>query len=273
MTNKLKQWSTTAASNNLTVPEGFPEGMAPSNVNNSARAIMGRLREWYQGAEWIDLGHTINSATAQTIVLAGDVSAFYTVNRAVRADGVVGYVVSCTVSTNTTVVVSSTITFSGVPTIFEVGIMQTALFRAPGNFAVGTALSLGTQPTFSLTGDVTAPAVAFDGHTNIALATTLVASSRVAYAFGTFGSTGSVVGAYNMIDAVNIATGRYQIKHDSGGNWPANAVFVASPLAAAGVDMRACVETLGGNTYGVALRNSAGTLTNCSFYAVVYSAS
>ena len=59
MTDKLSAYSTTAASNNSATPDGWPEGMAPSDVNNCAREMMARLREFYVDSEWIDHGHTI----------------------------------------------------------------------------------------------------------------------------------------------------------------------------------------------------------------------
>lgn len=40
-------WSETAASNNTTPPDGWPEGMNPSDVNNAAREMMSALKkEW-----------------------------------------------------------------------------------------------------------------------------------------------------------------------------------------------------------------------------------
>lgn len=128
MATKLKNYSSTAASNNSAVPDGWPEGMAPSGVNNSAREMMARLAEWYLDAEWINPSHTINSASGADIVLAGDVSAYYPAGRAVRADGIVGRVTAVAFSTNTTVTVSG-ITFAGSPTLWEFGILSTS---APG---------------------------------------------------------------------------------------------------------------------------------------------
>lgn len=43
----VREWSTTAGSNNDASPDGFPEGMAPSGVNNSARELMAAVAEVY----------------------------------------------------------------------------------------------------------------------------------------------------------------------------------------------------------------------------------
>src|SRR5690606_26484164 len=49
----LRTYSATAAANTAL----FPEGMAPSAVNDGMRQVQADLRSWYQDAEWIDLGH------------------------------------------------------------------------------------------------------------------------------------------------------------------------------------------------------------------------
>lgn len=48
----IEKWSPTAASNNDAAPDGWPEGMAPSGVNDSARENMAAIRNWYNDAEW-----------------------------------------------------------------------------------------------------------------------------------------------------------------------------------------------------------------------------
>lgn len=57
----IEDWSSTPGNNNATSPNGFPEGMAPSGVNNSARQVMADVRTWYEDAEWIKLGENGNS--------------------------------------------------------------------------------------------------------------------------------------------------------------------------------------------------------------------
>lgn len=51
-------WSETDASNATAAPDGAPEGMAPSGVNNTIRAMMGAVKRWYD--------HTIPKVTAGT---------------------------------------------------------------------------------------------------------------------------------------------------------------------------------------------------------------
>lgn len=63
----IATWSTTAASNNSASPNGFPENMAPSGLNDSAREVMAAIAKLYT-----DLGGNAilvsgGSANAQTL--------------------------------------------------------------------------------------------------------------------------------------------------------------------------------------------------------------
>lgn len=42
----IQDWSINAGSNSSAAPNGFPEGMAPSGVNDSARELMAQVRRW-----------------------------------------------------------------------------------------------------------------------------------------------------------------------------------------------------------------------------------
>jgi len=43
----VSSWSPVAANNNAAAPNGFPEGMPPSGVNDSAREVMASVRRWH----------------------------------------------------------------------------------------------------------------------------------------------------------------------------------------------------------------------------------
>jgi hypothetical protein len=85
----IKDYSTSPA-NNVTL---FPEGMAPSQVNDSARQFQADLREWYNDAEWIVYGdgdgaHMIAYASATSFSVVGaNVTAAYHPGRRVRVVG------------------------------------------------------------------------------------------------------------------------------------------------------------------------------------------
>ena len=63
-------WSETDASNNTASPAGFPEGMAPSGVNDAARAVMGATKRFWNRNNGVKTSGGTNTAT-----LAYDVAA------------------------------------------------------------------------------------------------------------------------------------------------------------------------------------------------------
>ena len=59
---EVSSWSATDASNNLTPPDGWPEGMQPSGVNDVGRMMMGAIRRWY---------NTVTAGIANALPLTG----------------------------------------------------------------------------------------------------------------------------------------------------------------------------------------------------------
>jgi hypothetical protein len=57
-------WNSTDASNTDAAPDGAPEGMAPSGVNNVLRAHQGAVKRWYK---WSTPATTAGTTTAYTI--------------------------------------------------------------------------------------------------------------------------------------------------------------------------------------------------------------
>jgi endosialidase-like protein len=60
--SEVSSWSETDASNNLTPPDGWPEGMQPSGVNNCGRMMMGSIKRWY---------NTVSAGIANCLPLSG----------------------------------------------------------------------------------------------------------------------------------------------------------------------------------------------------------
>ena len=77
----IKNWSTTAASNNSAPPNGWPEGQAPSTVNDCARQMMADIRTQEELGEWFDFGDTVSRASATTFKIASDVTSRFAANR------------------------------------------------------------------------------------------------------------------------------------------------------------------------------------------------
>jgi microcystin-dependent protein len=57
-------WNSTDSSNTDAAPDGFPEGMAPSGVNNGLRAHQGAIKRWYK---WSTPATTAGTSTAFTL--------------------------------------------------------------------------------------------------------------------------------------------------------------------------------------------------------------
>lgn len=64
--SKIGLWSTTPGNNNSTPPDGWPEGQAPSTVNDCAREMMAQIRTYIADPQYVDLGNTPSFLTATT---------------------------------------------------------------------------------------------------------------------------------------------------------------------------------------------------------------
>jgi len=59
----IQTWSNTAASNNATPPNGFPEGMAPSTVNDAARELMAAVSRYRSDTDGVNTSAGTNAIT------------------------------------------------------------------------------------------------------------------------------------------------------------------------------------------------------------------
>lgn len=151
----IKDWSTTADSNNSASPDGFPEGMAPSGVNNSAREVMASVREHYDSLEWRDWGHTIAYGSATTFTTAvgdGNTTAIYHADRRIKAVGsltgtIYGTIASSAFTTQTTVtVVWDSGSLSNEALTISIGLSVDVISVGVG--AVVTTFPVGTAMVF-----------------------------------------------------------------------------------------------------------------------------
>ena len=105
----ISTWSTTAGSNNSAAPNGFPENMAPSGLNDAAREVMAQVRTWYEEPEWINDGGTYTRSDGDTVTVSSvNVTSTYHAGRRVRGVGsntgtIYGTVSSSSFSSNTTI--------------------------------------------------------------------------------------------------------------------------------------------------------------------------
>ena len=109
----VKSWSTVASENNATPPNGWPENMAPSAVNNSARENMAAIKRAYLNFPYFCPGGTVTYVDDVTFTIADDTlvtdySQYYKPNRRIKAitptGPVYGVIGSSTYSSGSTTV-------------------------------------------------------------------------------------------------------------------------------------------------------------------------
>lgn len=107
----ISTWTTSATGNNSVSPDGFPEGMNPSGVNDSAREVMGAVRRWYVDAEWINWGDTLVRQTNNSFLVSRTATQVYTAGRRLKlydSTTILGEILASSASgANTLVTVSS----------------------------------------------------------------------------------------------------------------------------------------------------------------------
>ena len=77
----VQTWSTTAASNNSAAPNGFPEGMPPSGVNDAAREVMAAVARYREDTDGVNTSSgtdtiTLSSSRTMTAYAQGDMYTF-----------------------------------------------------------------------------------------------------------------------------------------------------------------------------------------------------
>ena len=82
--SKIGTWSTTPANNNSTPPNGWPEGQAPSTVNDCAREMMAQIKTVVNSIEYIDYANTPSFLTATTFSMATADVANFEIGRRVK---------------------------------------------------------------------------------------------------------------------------------------------------------------------------------------------
>lgn len=151
---KLKNLSATAASNNSAPPDGFPEGMLPSKVNDSMRELMARMAEWYQDPQWINL-HTPTYISGTQFSVVGDKTEYYTVGRRVKATGTTPFTIYGTITASAfTSLTTVTVNWDGSDSLdntlnkVEVGILTT---QANAEVSETVAYNNQTGTSYTLT--------------------------------------------------------------------------------------------------------------------------
>jgi hypothetical protein len=152
----LKDWSGNPANNIANPPNGWPEGMAPSAVNNSARQMMADVRTWYENAQWVDYGHIPVYASTSSFVISGDVTGLYHVGRRLRLDnnGFVYSVITASSysSPNTTVIIEHSALSIDLNAV-ALAALTAVDGSLPENVSLRAAVGSAAHPAYTFHGD------------------------------------------------------------------------------------------------------------------------
>lgn len=154
----IKSYSTTAASNNASPPNGFPEGMAPASLNDGMRQVMADIRSWYEDPAWIDLGDTPTYIGTTSFSVTGDKTAIYAVGRRIRAIGTTPFTIYGTIATSSySSVTTVTVTWDSGTLNATLNAVALNLVQASLSFqaVTGTSLSITGNGTIGGTLGVT----------------------------------------------------------------------------------------------------------------------
>lgn len=182
----IHTWSTTASNNNSTAPNGWPEGMAASSLNNCGREMMAAIAKWYKD-------------TNGTLVSGGSSNAYtLTPNRTISAyEGGLSFTFEAN-HTSTSTTPTLNVSALGAKTITD---------------QEGTALTIGdivSGGIYQVTYD--------SGEGKFKLISSFVTSSGlVPYAYGRVSAAGTLqTGSLNISSVAKPSTGVYTVTLSSG---------------------------------------------------------
>lgn len=210
---KLGLWSTTAASNNTTPPDGWPEGQAPSTVNDCAREMMAAMRTYAQDAQWFDHGMSPTFVNTTTFTVPGDQSTFLMAGRALKLyDGTTIFrsIATVSASANTNVVLGAGTNITASLSSFAASILT------PSNNGIPTSYNRISASAIEVTAILSASAIvcttffasglsaATAGITNLSAVTCVITGALSASAIAV---TGTMSASAVVCNNITINTG------------------------------------------------------------------
>ena len=204
----LRDWSTTAASNNAAVPGGAPEGWAPSEVNNVLREVMAQVRGFAQDAQWFDYGDatTTSRINGTSFSLTGTHTATYAVGRRVEFRNQAGTSTYGTITDQTltggntqVTVVNDSGSLTGTTSAILLGIHTPTSSAFPSGLAIGQALPttpdgqlhIHSGSAGTITADTNADELVLEGSGDAGLTILAGNASNAAINFGDDGDANS----------------------------------------------------------------------------------
>lgn len=237
----IHTWSTTAANNNAAVPNGWPEGMAASGVNNAGRELMAAMAKWYKD-------------TNGTLVSGGSSNAFtLTPNRTITAyEGGLSFTFEAN-HTTTTTTPTLNVSSLGAKTITD---------------QEGAALTIGdivAGGIYTVTYD------AGEGKFKL-ISAFVTASGMVPFAYGRVSSTGVMqTGSFGIASVSKPSTGSYSVTLSSGVSSISRAMAFVTPMEVGVGELTIGIDWISSTSITVASRvQPTGTTFNTDFSILIY---
>lgn len=263
---KIGLWSTTAASNNTTPPDGWPEQQLPSTVNDCAREMMAAVRVYAQDAQWFDHGMSPTFVSTTTFTVPGDQSTFLMAGRALKLyDGVntiFRSIATVSASANTNVILGAGTNITASLSSFATSILT------PSNNGIPTSYNRISASAIEV-GTLTASAMVCTNFfaTNFSAASIGVTnfSAVVAVITGTF--TASSVAVTGTLSASAIVANVLTVNGSgsASGNWSASTITCNTLNASSGIVSGGALRGQNGNPAGPSFIMDA-TDTDTGFY-------
>jgi len=149
----IESYSTTPASNNSTPPNGAPEGMAPSKVNDIIRQVMADTRTQWETPEWFNWGDTLTYASATSFTISGDVTARYPVSRRMWISGATTGNVYGIITASSYSAPDTTVTISATGSLQSEALTGYVASLTPTNPSYNSIYSIANVKDFGAVGD------------------------------------------------------------------------------------------------------------------------
>ncbi len=167
----ISSWTTSADFNNSAAPDGFPEGMAPSGVNDAAREVMAAVRRYVEDAQFFNWGHTPVQQSSKAFLVSTTATQVYTPGRRIKLlDGGVTILASVEASapsgSNTVVSITSSSAITSSLTSLSVALLNPV---EKSSFDLWRLATLVKSATYTMSAGDIGKAIEIDGNTTLKL--------------------------------------------------------------------------------------------------------
>lgn len=223
--SKIGRWSTAAGSNNTAAPDGWPEGMLPSQVNNCAREMMASIRTAFEDLQYVDQDFTPTFITASSFSVPGNQTSAVHIGRRLKCfdatagvqQVIYGTVVSVSFTAVTTIHIEADAgSLTSSLSSFGISVIANTPNNALPRNLVLTVSSVTVLGGMSISGSLAASSLAISGNAsisgNMSIAGNLSVSGscvalNAAKAFVTWsGGATTIIAGYNTA-SLSISTG------------------------------------------------------------------